>query len=113
MTTNLENAEALAKRIKTEITLPGGVAAYVSTLGGPERPSVCITFAFDPRDTWVNNILENSKYAKVLVHFNADGTGKFSAAGSWQVTTIRQTKVKNIDDAFAKLAKWVSAQTTV
>jgi hypothetical protein len=80
------------------------------TLGGPDRPSVSVTFAFDPRETWINGILENSKYAKILVHFNTDGTGKIAACGSWKVTPIRQAKVKNIDDAFVKLQKWADAQ---
>jgi len=109
--TNLENAENLAKRIKAEIVTPGGMAARVTTLGGVERPSVCITLAFDPRVTWEGGILENSKFAKILVHFGADGTGRFAAASCNRVTPIRQVRVKNSEEAFLKLQKWVATHS--
>ncbi len=41
------------------------VSAQVSTLGGKHRPSVMLTVSLDPKETWTNGILENSRYGKI------------------------------------------------
>ncbi len=63
---NRNQAEHLAQTINGW-SLPY-VKAYVSSLGGEERSSVMVTVSLDPRDTWTNGILENSRYAKFAFH---------------------------------------------
>lgn len=79
-------ANALAAQIKEGVRLPF-VKAYVSTLGGPERASVMFTLSFDPRESWKNGILENSRYFKMrygsdqrlTAHSGGHGLPKFRA----------------------------------
>jgi hypothetical protein len=107
-----DEANALLARIKSEISLAGGVGGYVSTLGGEHRPGVMLTFAFDPKSSWVNNILENSKYAKISFHLHEDPRHqKISAISGSGVNYIRQAKFKDIDDAMRLLTKWIAANS--
>lgn len=77
-----ESAKQLAEKIMAEVRAPF-VKAYVSELGGSERASVMITIGLDPRESWRNGILENSRYAKLsysggrLYQHSGHGTVKF------------------------------------
>lgn len=63
---NRNQAEHLAKTIDGW-SFPY-VRAHVSTLGGEDRASVLVTVSLDPKETWSNGILENSRYAKLAFH---------------------------------------------
>ena len=73
------------------------VNAYVSTLGGSERPSVLVTVSLDPKEEWHNGILENSTYGKY--HIGHDGVIE-SISGPLR---IRKTRFKHVAEVVNKL----------
>ena len=79
------------------------VAGYVSTLGG--RPSVMLTFSLDPRESWANSILQNSRYAQMSVHYPDRKIEHFSG---WRLGKFRKAAFKSPADAVAKLNKWIA-----
>lgn len=97
--------------LKASIKAPY-VNAKVSTLGGPQRPTIMLTISADPRETWVNGILQNSTYA----NFSIDHTGalelfsggrKYLPDGSSRSIKFRKTRVTSAEQAVAKLNAWV------
>jgi hypothetical protein len=42
----------------------------LDTLGSVERASISILLCFDKRETWVNNIMENSRYMWIMIESN-------------------------------------------
>lgn len=100
---NKNEAQHLADTINTW-SFPY-VVAYVSTLGGEERSSVMVTVALEPRSSWRNGIMENSRYAKLAFHSSkdrADGVSfeHFSGRG---VAKIRAWKTKDKPALYKKL----------
>ena len=79
----LDAAQQLANRLDKEINAPY-VRAYISTLGGKERPSVMLTVSLDDQKSWPNNILHNSRWMMFDIAY--DGT---------IVQHARDSKVKN------------------
>lgn len=77
-----------------------------STLGGELRASLLITISLDKKETWSNNILENSRYA----HFRI-GQARIQHFSGYKTTNMRAAKVINIDKAIEKLMKWVKEQS--
>ena len=69
----LEEAKEIAGALKRDVKAPY-VNAYVTTLGGADRPTVMFTISLDPKEKWANKILENSRYA----HFSLEHTGYVS-----------------------------------
>jgi len=85
-----ESAEKVRQELKAGLKKPY-VKAYVSTLGGKERPAVMLTVSLDPKESWTNGILENSRYGK----FDIDHTGRVEQiSGSLK---FRSTKVKSVE----------------
>lgn len=83
------------------------VRAGVSTLGGEDRSSVMVTVSLDPRESWTNGILENSRYAKLAFHTarvpghpDAVAFEHFSGHG---IPKIRGWKVKDKPSLYKKL----------
>lgn len=106
---DINNVKEAAELLKTRINAPY-VSASISTLGGKERVSILFTVAIDPRETWANGILENSRYMKfdlenngVLEHFSGNfGNG----------IKFRKCRLKSIDDVINKLNDFISKTNT-
>lgn len=80
------------------------VSAKVSTLGGEKNVAVMLCVSLDDQETWQNNILENSRYFRMSI--NNDGAiEQLTLAGIKQ--KFRKSRVKTLDDAFAKIANYV------
>jgi len=79
----------------------------LSTLGGEARPSLIFTISFDPKSTWHNGILENSKYLKA--HLGYDGI--FEMISGNRVERIRKSKVKTPLEVAAKIGRAGKAQS--
>jgi hypothetical protein len=41
-----------------------------SDLGGAERASIMFLLCFEKRETWLYNIMENSRYMRIMVDYN-------------------------------------------
>ena len=52
---------------------------YHSALGGADRVSIVGKFSLDPKKTWANNILENSRF--ITFHLDNDGTLEVNVNG--------------------------------
>jgi hypothetical protein len=99
---NADTAEALAVRLMAEIKAPF-VKAYVSTFGGAQNSAVMMTVGADPKESWVNGILENSLYGKF--HISMDGAVERHSGPLW----FRRRRVKSVDELIAKVNAAVEA----
>ena len=94
-------SRALEARIKAPYT-----HVEISTLGGVSRASALITVSLDPKSTWFNRILHNSRY--FMIHLNHDGVME-QFAGSYRLRKkLRKTRVKSLVDAVAKINKYIA-----
>ena len=114
---NAETAQSVADRIKTEVKAPF-VNAYVSTLGGPENVSVMFTIGADPKESWTNGILQNSRYG--MFDLDNDGTIEQHSGGfsKWKQpnNALRKRNVKSVDQLIQVLNSFleqVNAPQTV
>jgi hypothetical protein len=78
------------------------LTGHVSTLGGNHRPSMMLTASLDPKDTWINGILENSRYGK----FHIDYNGTMEMHSGYGVAKFRKCKIKGTQDLISKLHTW-------
>jgi hypothetical protein len=83
-----ENAKQCAEDLKGGIEAPY-VSARPSTLGGPENVSIMFTISADPRESWTNGILQNSRYGNFSL--DPDGTVEMF---SGSLPKFRKRKVK-------------------
>ena len=79
------------------------------TLGGEARASLMLVIGFDPKETWVNNIFENSRYARFHLHHD----GKLEMFVRSGVAKFRACRVKNVEHAAQKLVAWIKIADTV
>jgi len=106
--TNESDAQAVWEQLRAELQLIAPyVAGYVSTLGGAHRASILFTVSFDPRDTWANGILENSRHGKF--HWENDGT--LSKISGYGTEKMRKSKAKSVADVVRKVASVAPAKT--
>ncbi|MDD5530927.1 MAG: hypothetical protein PHX21_12990 [bacterium] len=102
---NGNNIIDVAKRIRDAINSPEKSATY-SELGGAGRESIFITISLDKKETWINKILENSRYC----HFMIDADGKIKQLSGNKVERFRQTRAKSINEVIQKINKYVASQ---
>ncbi len=102
-------APKFLEAVKAGIKAPY-VNAYISTLGGPERPTIMISASLDPQDSWVNNIFQNSRYLQlhidekgVLECFSQDYRLKAKIGAAF-----RKTRVKTPEEAISKINAYIS-----
>jgi hypothetical protein len=96
-------------------TLQSGIHAPVvkvwkSTLGGADRVSILILVSLDPRETWTNGILENSRYFRMDYLMNGS-LELFS--GGFRMLKFRKARVKSPDDAVMKINKYIELNQSV
>lgn len=99
MLTTPENMDLLKSELLKLFPVVG-ISRY--TLGGEDNASLGIAISLDPRDTWQNNIFENSRYAKFML--NADGG--LSRISGWNTPKFRAGKVKDITQVIKRLKDW-------
>jgi hypothetical protein len=99
------NAEEFAARLRTELKGAEHINVKTSSLGGAQNVSILILAIFDPKPTWVNGIMENSRYMRfhlfqpnIIEQFQMNY--KIRDAG---VKKFRKARVKSQDDAIKKL----------
>jgi hypothetical protein len=92
------------EHIGLNITAPF-VSSYISTLGG--TPSLMLTVSLDKRSDWINNIMENSRYAHFMV--SPDGTVEHF---SGSLPKFRKCHVADDDGLIAKINQWIAKVST-
>jgi hypothetical protein len=101
-----EQAEALIATITTNLALPvirAGKGSLFENTG-----SIVLRVSLDPRETWVNGIFENSRFA--IFTISADTIEHLAGYG---VARFRKAKHKGSADAVAKLQKWAQASAAL
>ncbi len=74
--------------------------ASTSTLAG--HTSLFIRITLDPRETWINGIVENSRYGLFCI---SDGKIELIAKGLG-AQKLRKGNVKTVEDVMKKLKMW-------
>lgn len=74
----------------------------LSTFGGIEYASIMITFSLDKKENWSYNILENSRYAHVMID---RGFKIENFSGS--ITRMRRATCKDLQTAINKIVAWI------
>jgi len=91
------NLEELKKEIKADY-----VSIKFSLLGGIARPSLIIWLSLDKKETWTNDIFQNSRY----YIFNIDYTGRIEIFSKGHNTKkIRAKNIKSISEAIDYINK--------
>jgi hypothetical protein len=94
-----------ADKIKSEIgKLVPVCYVSISTLGGVERTSIYMTICFDPKETWINNILENSKYMKISIDHELN-VRHFSGKMPERMRGFKAFDFQNVIDKIARFVK--------
>jgi endogenous inhibitor of DNA gyrase (YacG/DUF329 family) len=95
---NAETAPAVVEQLKSGIKAPY-VNAQVAALGGPENVSVIFTVSADPKESWSNGILENSRYGKFYLHNDGEVEQFSGGFAGWKQPNraVRSRNVKSVD----------------
>lgn len=101
------DADSAVEKLKSEINADF-VNAYKSTLGGVEHTSILITVSLDPKESWANGILQNSRYFQM--HYSTNGVLEMFSGGRGFSSKFRKTRVKSVEDAIAKINKYIEMQ---
>lgn len=64
-----DKAFEVKENLKEKLDFPY-VSGYVSALGGRDRASILLTITEDSKETWINGILQNSRYRKIYIENN-------------------------------------------
>jgi hypothetical protein len=99
-----DDIDLVVNKLQTGIKAPW-VRVNKSTLGGPTRASAMITVSLDPKNDWINDILQNSRYFNMS--YNIDGTLELFSGGH-KMPKFRKTKAKNVEDAIGKINKFIA-----
>jgi hypothetical protein len=102
---SIGNIQEVMNQFKTEIKAPF-VSVDASRIGGPARATIMLLISLDPRETWSNGIMENSRYGRFSVY--RDGTvDQFT----YHPRSLKSRKMrgKSIDHIISKLNQWVVA----
>lgn len=100
---DVHTAEQWITHIKSGVHAPV-VRADKSTLGGADRVSIMMTISLDPKESWHNGILQNSRYMNM--HLSNDGTLEQISGSKLR---FRKTRVTSSDDVVAKLNKFIAS----
>jgi hypothetical protein len=101
------NAEAVQK-FNSEVKAPHVHTQY-STLGGEQNAAIILTISLQNKRNWNNNILQNSPYS--MFHLSSNGTLEQFSKGH-NVSKFRKTKVKDVNEAIAKVNTFIDQQVT-
>lgn len=93
-----QTAPEVANRLKSEIDAPY-VNTQVSTLGGEQNVTIMMTISTDPKESWSNGILHNSRYGMFAIHNNGvieHHSGSFNRIDEERMN-FRKRTVKSVD----------------
>lgn len=102
---DIDSADEFVAKLEKGIKAPF-VKAQKSTLGGPQNVSVMMRLSLDPKDTWVNNIFENSRF----MHFRFDSRDNSFEQFTKSHTIkkkFRKARAKSMDEAIKKINKYI------
>lgn len=101
---DVDSADDFVKDLEKSIKAPF-VKAQKSTLGGPKNVSVLLRLSLDPKNEWVNNIFENSRY----MHFHFDNKGTIEQFGKdYRIKMkFRKARVKDTASAIKKINDYI------
>ena len=102
----IDNIQDAMHELKDGIIKLPVVNINYSTLGGAKNVSMIIIITFDEKSTWGNNIFENSKYIKFSFH--NDGELNLIVKQYTIENKFRKAKCKSIQDAIAKINKYIT-----
>ena len=92
-----KTAPHVIEQLKSFLNAPY-VNAQLATLGGPGKEAIMLTISADPKEKWVNGILQNSRYGNFYI--NNDGeVEQFSGAfAGWKQPNraFRKSNVKSV-----------------
>ena len=100
---DVRGADELAAALKSDLKAPY-VSARKSTLGGDENVSVMLVVSLDPRESWLNGILQNSRY----FHMSIDRNGTINRFGGYGVPKFRKSRAKSVADVVARINKYIA-----
>ncbi len=81
------------------------VRVRYSDLGGSQNASLYILISLDSPQTWKNNIMENSRYARFSVY---SGTHKLEQfVKDYKVEKFRKTSAISVEEIAKKLQAWI------
>jgi hypothetical protein len=101
---DVDSAKDAVAKMKLKIKAPYLGVQYSTSGGG--KNVIYIVISLDNMSTWTNGILENSRYFRMSI--DNDGTmGIFSGSHLLRQYKFRKTKAKSVDDAIAKINKYV------
>lgn len=85
--------------------------APLTSINNP-HPTLSVTVSLDAREDWVNQILENSRFATFFVNQNSDGTAsvKILCHGFRGKSGFRNGKAKSTEAALAKIQAWLDVK---
>lgn len=102
----MEITKEQATEVKTalEAVVPYVSASY-SDLGGADRAAIMVCLSLDARETWVNNIRENSR----LMHLSIRGNKVEQFSLQFRASKrFRKATVKTMPEAIAKIIKYLN-----
>jgi len=97
--------DSLVKHFDEKVKAPY-VYTQLSTLGGPDKASIIIKGSLDAKSKWLNDILHNSRY--FMIRLDIDGTLELFAK-HFQMPKLRKSTVASVDDAIAKINKYLAS----
>jgi len=102
---DMSNIDDWINTIKSGISAPV-VNVTKSTLGGAENVTIMITAGLEPKETWINNIFENSRYGRLRL--SRDGTLEMFQASYKTGKKMRKCKIKSPEAVVKKINEWIS-----
>lgn len=101
------DADLAVEKLKAGITAPF-TNIYKSSLGGLEHTAIMITVSLDSKEDWNHGILQNSRY--FMMRYDTGGELEMFSGGGGFTGKFRKAKVKNVEDAIAKINKYIGLQ---
>ena len=104
-----ETAHDVGKSIREAIAAVGvpHCEYHLSIIGGRHRPTLFFRVSLDPRESWTNGIVQNSRF----VHFSVDHDGRVDVTawgGKSSFPKWCKFRVALATEAETRIAKWLS-----
>lgn len=101
---DITNIKENVEKIKSNIKAPY-IGVQYSTLGGDANVSILIVVSLDPKETWSNGYIENTRYFRL--HLDNDGTLEMFTVSKLPLK-LRKSKNKSIDEVINRINKYIN-----
>jgi len=98
---NVDTAQKLVDRLRSELDFYSFVSARISTLGGNDNVAIMLAVSTETKGNWQNGIFENSNYRRFSI-FNDGTVENFTTSG---LNKVRKFTAKSVDDLITRLNK--------